>query len=620
MEEIADFLRAHSKVILASTRSDQERQTKQLMLEEFVLRLDANYQRAQQQTHRSQPRGSRGAEHALTMVKSLGAALHLRNRRQLRECIKKAAEAAFPYTGLDPSIFRKLPSRSAVQRSQFIIDAAYCCYMQRILTKHNGPLNLWVDASIQGGTDWLLATCELISKESVCYVMEASNYLLESNILFEKAYEKGDWSGSGGMQEIVAKRHECGLELEHRIQRHRLPPMALGSGHASLVHKAKAVCQMFYAEAHSKQLLRGVLERVEGVCTDMGTEAVRVLSKDTEVGNTRSTTRPPPPDPPVTRWCIRNESRCLIIFDPLKNPLCKIRTDVVGSPSSCWVHSLPLLQAGLADLPLDLEDILPSWMDDELQMDVACDSHSWCSGERPKMLPNALIVAGTAHIVHNLCDTLDSALDQWSVWLNGFKTIANLLHRQHLRQRLVGLCIRGTQNAWAEKFFLVSVPKPATWRWGAIIEGLRRILSLKDVLKTVWNPSRFNKGEGQKAMADHAEPFDSDAVTKAIKSSWWWVYAEMVYQLNLCVTEFGGWLEGCSCHSWLQKHKGPLISGAGDEHDSGFSKVAVALEQCRQEMGLQPGKGDSTRYGLCPLAGKRAVELATGIANASEIP
>ena len=97
-----------------------------------------------------------------------------------------------------------------------------------------------------------------------------------------------------------------------------------------------------------------------------------------------------------------------------------------------------------------------------------------------------------------------------------------------------------------------------------------------------------------------------DLLTKTIKSEKWWAYASMVHTLNSITEEFVSWAEGCACHGWLRQLRERRADGQR------YSAEAMALQACRKHQGLPSSEGDGIHFKPCPLAGLRAMELATG--------
>ena len=72
--------------------------------------------------------------------------------------------------------------------------------------------------------------------------------------------------------------------------------------------------------------------------------------------------------------------------------------------------------------------------------------------------------------------------------------LANLLHHEHRRKQLVGLCVKSTPFEWITHLFDYGVIRSATWRWGAVTKILPDILSRKFALQAVWDERRFLSG------------------------------------------------------------------------------------------------------------------------------
>ena len=89
---------------------------------------------------------------------------------------------------------------------------------------------------------------------------------------------------------------------------------------------------------------------------------------------------------------------------------------------------------------------------------------------------------------------IDGSLSMWNTWLPGFRALANLLHHEHRRKQLVGLCVKSTPFEWITHLFDYGVIRSATWRWGAVTKILPDILSRKFALQAVWDERRFLSG------------------------------------------------------------------------------------------------------------------------------
>eukprot|EP00435_Cladocopium_sp_Y103_P031630 s1919_g8.t1 len=90
----------------------------------------------------------------------------------------------------------------------------------------------------------------------------------------EQCSESGLPARDGSLWNLLQERHEAGLALKDAILKHCQIPIGLGSGPrgSTLEQKLICMCKKFFAETHSQNLAQQVMNRVIGICTDMGTE------------------------------------------------------------------------------------------------------------------------------------------------------------------------------------------------------------------------------------------------------------------------------------------------------------------------------------------------------------
>ena len=81
-----------------------------------------------------------------------------------------------------------------------------------------------------------------------------------------------------------------------------------------------------------------------------------------------------------------------------------------------------------------------------------------------------------------------------------------------------------------------------------------------------------------------------------------WGYLAMLVKLHRLVASVLTWAESCRCHGWLRR----LTT---DDRSTLYSEHAQRLIDCLRRLGTAGGDGPHFK---CPLAGKRAVELAVG--------
>ena len=272
-------------------------------------------------------------------------------------------------------------------------------------------------------------------------------------------------------------------------------------------------------------------------------------------------------------------------------------------------------EATLTELQVTPEAAVESWLGKASGESFAIDVEEF-EGEEligdVYAFPHATLVPGILHICDNIDGDLAKHLDSFEEWLQGLKVLIALLHHTHLRDRLLGTCVAGRFEQFRQRLSH-GVPALASWRWGSIVSALTALLPNKAALQIVWCPLRFQElavggpddaieqinGSGKAIndvqMGGQKVPIRLELLTHAIRSESWWLYARMILCLHSYTHSLASWAEGCHCHFWL--------------HDKEQSKV---LDECRLRLGLQLGRGDGTHRWLCPLAGCRAAELATG--------
>ena len=170
--------------------------------------------------------------------------------------------------------------------------------------------------------------------------------------------------------------------------------------------------------------------------------------------------------------------------------------------------------------------------------------------------------------------------------------------------------------------------------------------ALEGLLKNTWDERKFHRGceaedaaahagaaaeaeaqnrEGQNPAAQIDPDFSPDLVTAAVTSPRFWLYTTMCSSLHGLVHKLSAWSEGCDCHPW-SCHEGPdPDSLTGNHADTSASAGACSdslslsqgqgipdlLRATKRSLGWQEEDGDGKHF-VCPLAGQRAVDLASG--------
>ena len=355
-----------------------------------------------------------------------------------------------------------------------------------------------------------------------------------------------------GVLEILATRRDCVSFLKQNVQRHHQMPMALGSGHTDVEQKAKAMVLKFHREARDIPALQRISGRVCSFTVDMGTESgIADLGGGTVKSYLPAFMNPAPADE-------------------------QLQPDVDG-----------------LEMFMDVKD-----------QDIS-ENH---------LFPRALVCPGLDHVSNNMQADLDKHLPNWTEWLPGFTGLSMLLSKRHLLKRLVATCIENTPYSSFKQMFESTLPSTAKWRWGTICKTLPRLLQLYRPLRIVWSASKFQGSDPQvpvnaegdsnaeASAGGNSETLRIGDITKALQSPFWFAYAHMILAVRDVGNRISAWGSGCACHEWLQPkaNAGPGIENSWDIY------LAALHREHRLPYDLE---GASLS---CPLAGKRAPELASG--------
>ena len=553
-QQLAFKIRRAAPLLVNAFEGEEELVLETFEWEQLVSRLDS-FCRATGSSHRKVaelPDGGhmrRGNRFDITtVVGTLAAAMHLRNRHELKDIVKQIMATVFEEFDFDDSVWEKIPSASTLSRSQLLVDAAHCCFMRQRFREQTFRMYLLADSSPQAGQDYLLSTALMIACNDLEKCVAASSYMRSSWQELVEAYKRDDHET---FADIVLLRNQHGMTLASCINVHRFLPMALGSGASGLEHKTTALARAIFAETQSVSDLQSVLSQVVSMTSDMGTE--------------------------------------MFIAD----------------------------MAGFT-----LREILPTWaVDADLELDVDAGGAEQLQADvEGFFLPRGVAVPGLNHIIDNMCSDCNRSLESWDDWVIQFRSLVSLLHHDHLRRRFVSSCLLGTRHAWMQKYFETGLPHFAEWRWGITVKVLERLLPLRTFLQAAWDPERYHgasqmpeaeEDPAQRAARQDSAPeaLDIRGLTSTIRSDWFWGFGAMVFSLNEAQTDFLAWAEGCACHPFRRT---AMRARDAAQHGSELEEdVLAVLAASSRELGLD-GNGDGRKFLPCPLAGLRAVELASG--------
>ncbi|CAE7037690.1 unnamed protein product [Symbiodinium sp. CCMP2456] len=191
-------------------------------------------------------------------------------------------------------------------------------------------------------------------------------------------------------------------------------------------------------------------------------------------------------------------------------------------------------------------------------------------------------------------EDISKKLSHWPTFVNELSSLEALLCNRDRRERFVTACIpKGADERNLFSSFSGSLYEK---RWGAVISFLGKLMPLLGALTQYWDAQKFVAGYQQRESADDeqagqgAASFVPAALSKALESSLFHVYASMILSVLNIVDGLTAWFEGCACHEVFS-----------DPHSK--KKLSRLAEQEFRACGTQR---------TCPMKGKRAPELAAG--------
>ena len=475
----------------------------------------------------------------------------------------------------------KAPSPTTLRRMSFAIDASAMLFERSQRSKFKCAASYgWADSSPQGERDWLLT--KLVSHRWNPEDARSRPGIVE---LFKQASLLSCAGSDGRRQEagpagLEIRKHAINSLRESLIVR-VLPPAALGLRRANLAHKAAAFVHSIALETNRNiECLEAELSFLVSFTTDLGTEAgipdFRCVSS---LELMPSWTRQP-------YEVIEPDLAAKVVEPADAFPEAEIEVDeqaVAEGP-------------GLDIMPDCAEHIHDSHVaTPEPQRPVGQKTGHPGSPQPVPLLKFAIPVAGLLHILSNALHDVMDALKCWQPYKGQLKKLSALLCHGSRLDLFAATCLSQLPNSLAleaRKLFDKRLPSLHEQRWGSVTSFISGTLSRLPMLQTYWNTSALTDSRSREEEAN--EEFDAAAIGAIIADPFFEAYSEMLQCLQSVVTEASIWAEGCPCH--------PV------EHTPGHSHRARKLADCvrQAELGSQ----------ACPLAGRRAPELAAGMLQA----
>ena len=254
------------------------------------------------------------------------------------------------------------------------------------------------------------------------------------------------------------------------------------------------------------------------------------------------------------------------------------------------------VESALSHLHVTLRQLFPAWRD----LGPVQPEDELAAAVQPNLdvgryfLENALPVMGMQHIVFNLLKETHTAIPFWDAFWHNLKNLEALLNWRFRRQRFISTCLRNTPMADMESLFDTWSQSLYEKRWREVSSFVSKLEPILGALRATWDQQRYEGRDGIDQDADAvarapagAAAFDPAALTCCLNSALLAVQVLMVIKLEKFPEMLAGWAEDCPCHGI----------------------VCVHSSQYRREKLLA---AHYEGYSVCPMAGKRAPELASG--------
>lgn len=525
---------------------------------------------------------ARGRFHSAEMLmRCMQLSFELRGgAAQLREVFSSALHCVFPAisaASLMASMDAQhiLPSPTLVKEARFIFDLALLLHDGRNAASEEAKTRfLWADSSPQWGRNWLWIQEHFISTAQAVELLRAAWCLIDELRLLPRQPDAHEDARDRSLQS--ASIHAAARLLKKGIAKVIHTPVILGSGQCGEVQEAAALCHALVLLCGGNMArLRKYLCEIRALCSDMGTEmglaALQIhpeevmpswfliggrtgLRQHEEEQVSDGHEGEPPHAPPGAHRAV----------------LHAMEEEGTSEPeSAAAARDLPMVAAAMPQAPLVLPERMPPT--DEV----------W-------FMPRTLAVPGVQHIMDNLTREAHQSLEFWPEFFRKLQLVAGLMQSRWRRDRYAQSCLHGTPDASRAQDVMRWAATLYDKRWREVLCFCRELLPLLPLLSTTFDASKYqNKVEAQGKQDEGGGPFDAAALQHVLRSRFFACYVAFVTQVESVPAAFSRWASGCPCH-------GHLIEGKRAHY-------VTQLMECHFGAG-----------GRCPLAGKRAAELASG--------
>ena len=418
--------------------------------------------------------------------------LKLKSSSLLCKAMKLAMRCLPPYWSavLESVISSKvMPSAATLCRARLFLDVSFMLMMQSWFESQveaGSVFYLLADSSPQGQQNWLMI--ETFGVRGPC--------LARCSCLLEKLYMMRSQDGPVPIDSLEASL-DWVRELQDASFHHVFPPSALGVKHATLAHKAHALCHSLRLETSSWRDTQNLLDNTVTLTSDQGVE-----------------------------------SGLNQVLLPLAQAFPYWHTSTIFEADSGAVEDSDALQLQPEEATLEFIS-----------------------------LRGSLYAPGFFHILDGATHDLLQQSLMWPDHKAGFENLLKFFHRKYCRDMFSVSCldVRPEMRPWSSHF-KTGPPLFAGGRaWGVVQEGVRWLLEREGVIRDVWDMeplSRFGANNpnprGDQDAGSRQEHEDSGAMitkaSEAVGSKTFWSFMHLLQSLTHVLDALMQWAQSCPCH------------------------------------------------------------------------
>ena len=313
------------------------------------------------------------------------------------------------------------------------------------------------------------------------------------------------------MAECVAPASMCGslVDWECCLDHHIPVPTAIGSKHASLVHKVHCLLHTLAVDLGSAERVRQFCSRVMSFTTDHGTESLLVQAPT-----------------------------CILTGDFLPS------AGGLDRDRSIWAEAG---MVGMAECDGEVGEAAGA------QLDLGL------------LLPNSLWMPGCMHLLHTVSGELLKILETCKDWyMPKIQAVVHFLTTPWLVERFRAKCLEGGPKEAHdfESLFKGAIKcSIAEWRWLSLQNSVEKVLERQVPLRVYYSESKMNKAhcfendDGHEvegvARREHpaatTAPKGSGDVGAVLRNPMFWAYSHMIACLEEVLKDFEMLFFACPC-------------------------------------------------------------------------